>query len=506
VIELRQPDGSVARISHAIPGAYLPSAWGQKYHDLTVDEALGGGSAGPGKSLVLLMDANDQIILQHLRCEAGEFRWGQAPGWALHLRKEFPRLEQTIDRAHRLFYALDPEVQWERNAHKFTFKSGYQYQFGHLKDKDSYLNYRSNEYTALYIDEIGEIEEKDSYDELVLRVRSTDRLLKQMLRVRSMSNPCANWVREHFVDPNPQGGEVIQKEIKLSTGQTRTRSRIFLPARLSDNPDPEFQAQYEANLKDRPVHIKRALFDGDWYVVPGAFFAELWDSSRIVVKPFEIPSGWRRFRTGDWGYKDKCVILWWAVHPDGALICYRERVWNGAKAKKLYDAYGVACKIREVESAHREWNKVTNRSRLGGWMDTQLWEERGHRGRSMADDMAQVGVFWSKTKKGRVSSAQQMIKRLNWRGYDDMPGVMFFDECKYCISTIPALGTDETEPEAPKEGGEDHGWAAVSYAVAMNPLPSGQDDRNPYDDDDDERGLVTDYVAGNRGAYGYGQN
>lgn len=504
MIELALPNGTVQRVSHAIPGAYQPSTWGQKYHDLAVDEALGGGSAGPGKSLVLLMDANDQIVLQHLRCQVGEFAWGQAPGWALHLRKEFPRLKQTIDRAHKLFLALDPNVHWERTSSTFTFSSGYQYQFGHLAEKDSYLNYRSNEYTWLGIDELGEIDEKDAYDELVLRVRSTDRLLRKMLKVRSMTNPCANWVREHFVDPNPKGGEVLAREIKLSSGEVRTRTRVFLPARLSDNPDPEFQAQYETSLRDRPVHIKRALFDGDWYVVPGAFFAELWDASKIVVKPFSIPAGWRRFRTGDWGYKDKCVILWWAVHPDGAIICYRERVYNGAKAKKLYDAYGVAQQIRNVESAHREWNKVTNRSRIGGWMDTQLWEERGHRGRSMADDMAEVGVFWTKVQKGRVQAAQQMIKRLNWRGYDDMPGIVFFDECKYCISTIPSLGTDEDEPEAPKQGGDDHGWDAVSYAVAMNPLPSDHDDRMPYDDDDDER--VTDYRSQSLGQYGYGQN
>ena len=505
MIHFTRPGGMQVAISHAIEGAYTPSAWGQKFHDLRVDEALGGGSAGPGKSLVLLMDANEQIVLQHLRCQYGEFRWGSAPGWALHLRKEFPRLEQTIDRAERMFRVLDPGVRWVNASHKFVFSSGFQYQFGHLNEANSYLNYRSNEFTWLGIDEIGEIPEQNTYEELVLRVRSTDRLLRHLLKVRCMSNPCANWVRELFVDPNPQGGEIIERDIKLSSGKTRTRSRVFLPARLSDNPDPEFQEQYETSLRDRPPHIKRALLDGDWYVVPGAFFAELWDSSKVVVKPFNIPSGWRRFRTGDWGYKDKCVILWWAVHPDGPLICYRERVYNGSKAKKLYDAWGVANKIRDVESGNREWNRVTNRSRLGGWMDTQLWEERGHRGRSMADDMAEVGVFWSKVKKGRVQAAQQMIKRLNWRGYDEIPGIMFFEDCQYCIKTIPAIGTDETEPEAPKMGGDDHGWDAVSYAVAMNPLPSGRDDRSIYDDDDDEDRIV-DYQPQSLGQYGYGSN
>lgn len=488
-------------VGAGIPGAYKPSAWGAKYHRLAEDEALGGGSAGPGKSLVLLMDANPQIYIQHRRCEAGEFAWGQAPGWALHLRKEFPRLEETIDRAKRLFLALDPGVKWDANAHKFTFTSGYKYQFGHLKDKDSYLNYRSNQYTWLGIDEVGEIESKDTYDELCLRVRSTDPVLRHLLKVRCMSNPSANWVREYFVEPNRNGGETFEKPIKLSTGETRLRTRIFLPARLSDNPDPEFQAQYEASLKDRPPHIRRALFDGDWFVVPGAFFAELWDPERVVIKPFKIPSGWHRFRSGDWGYKEECVILWWAVTPERELICYRERTYNGSKAKRRMDAGEVAREIRDVEMAHGEWNRMRNHSRLTGPMDNQLWEERGRRGPTMADDMAREGVFWKKATKGRVSMAQQLITRLGQRGYDGRPGIMFFDECQKCIQTIPAIGTDETEPEKPKDGGPDHWYAATGYACAENPVPSGREDRSRDEEDDDDRGFS---APAGRGDYAYG--
>lgn len=493
--------GDTFAVSAAIPGAYKPSPWGERYHNLTEDEALGGGSAGPGKSLVLLMDANPQIVIQHKRCEAGEFRWGHAPGWALHLRKEFPRLEETIDRAKRLFPQLDPDVKWEPNSHKFTFASGFKYQFGHLKDKDSYLNYRSNEYTWLGLDEIGELQEKDAYDELVLRVRSTDRILSRMLKVRCMSNPAPNWVRDYFVEPNREGGETLVKDIALGNGDIWQRTRIFLPARLSDNPDPHFRRQYEASLKDRPAHIKRALFDGDWYVVPGAFFSDLWDPARVVIKPFKIPTGWHRFRSGDWGYKEECVILWWAVTPDRELICYRERTYNGSKAKRRMDAGEVARAIRDVEQANGEWNRVRNCSRLTGPMDNQLWEERGRKGPTMADDMAKEGVFWKRATKGRVSMAQQLITRLGQQGYGGRPGIMFFEDCQKCISTIPAIGTDELEPEKPKDGGPDHWYAATGYACAENPVASGNEDRSVADDDDDKGGGSG---PPNRGNWGYG--
>lgn len=476
---------------------YEPSVWQREFHAMEVDEALGGGSAGPGKSLALLMDPMAQVVVEHARCERREVEWGKSIGWALHVRREFPRLEQSMRRAELLFSKLDSGAHYLSGSHTWEFSSGFRFQFGHLKDRDSFLNYRSSEFTHLGIDELGEIEDKDIYDELSLRVRTTDPVLQKMKRIRSVSNPCAGWVRDHFVEPAIEGRKILTRRIRLSDGTVATRTRMFLPARLSDNPDPEFRLQYEASLRDRPPHIRAALLDGDWYVVAGAFFADVWDSSRVVIKPMKIPAGWRRFRSGDWGYKEPCAILWWTVSPDGELICYRERTFNGPKRTR-YDAYEVAQQIKETEMAAGEWNRLRDCSRLTGPMDTQLWEERGHRGPTMADDMAKVGVYWTKATKGRKMAAQQLVKRLTSRGYNGRPGVMFFENCHQCISTIPALGTDDTDPEKPADGGPDHWYAAVSYAVCANMTASGREDARPDWDDDEDRAPVY------RGQYGYG--
>lgn len=481
---------------------YDPSPWGREFHALKADEGLGGGSAGPGKSLVLLNDANEQIVVEHTRCQAREIEWGRSLGWALHLRREFPRLEQTIHRSKLIFPRLDPGAKWDEQRHMWRFSSGYKFSFGHLKDNDSFLNYRSNEYTHLGIDELGEIEHADTYHELVARVRTTDPVLNKMRKARAMSNPTANWVRDYFVDPSgPKGRVLLTNRVRISGGVIKERTRIFLPATLADNPDPVFRAEYEANLRDKPAHIRAALLDGDWYVVAGSFFANEWDPDRVIVKPFKIPAGWRKFRSGDWGYKEECVILWWTVDPDANLICYRELTLNGRKAKRKYDAYQVAERIKEIEQAAGEWNNVRNCSRLQGWMDTQLWEERGQKGTvTMADDMARVGVYWSKATKGRKQAAQQFIKRLNERGPNGEPGVMFFENCRGCITTIPAIGTDGADPEKPADGGPDHWWAAVAYAMAANPLPTGREHYNTPEEDDEPYEVPPQRW----GRYGYG--
>lgn len=485
---------------------YSPSLWQKEFHALDQDEALGGGSAGPGKSLALLMDPMEQVVVEHERCRSGEVKWGESIGWAMHMRREFPRLAQTIARSKLLFPQVDPEARWyEQGVHSHTwiFRSGFRYQFGHLKDNDSFLNYRSAEFTHLGIDEIGEIDSKDVYDEMVLRVRSTDPVLSKMLKVRATSNPCANWVREYFVEPANEGRKVLRKKIRLEDGSDVFRTRIFLPARLSDNPNAEFRRQYETSLRDRPAHIRRALLEGDWYVVPGAFFAEEWDASRVVIKPFKIPSNWRRFRSGDWGFKKACVILWWAVSPEGELVCYRERTFNGPKSRTRMYADEVAEAIKEVEEEAGEWNRMRNQSRLTGPMDTQLWEERGRKGPCMADDMAKVGVGWTRATKGRRMAAMQLIRRLKQRGYMERPGIMFFDTCQNCIRTIPALPTDNSEEangEVPLKGGPDHWYDAVSYACAANFAAAEPGERIGADDDDYDDPAPT----ASRGQYGYG--
>jgi Terminase-like family. len=315
-------------------------------------------------------------------------------------------------------------------------------------------------------------------------------------------------VRDYFVEPAPQGRKIMLRRIRLDSGEVVERTRLFLPAKLSDNPDPEFRRAYEASLRDRPHHIKAALLDGDWYAIAGAFFADCWDTSRVVIKPFVIPPEWKRMRSGDWGYQQETAIHWWAISPDNEMICYRERTFNGPKAKTKLDAYGVALRIKEIEMEAGEWNRLRNTSRLTGPMDTNLWQEAGHRGQTMAHDMLKVGVTWHKASKGRRQCAQQVVKRLMQQGYNARAGLQFFETCQKAIATIPALPTDssvEENGEVPRKCPYDHWYDSVSYACAANPLPSGQEDiRQSADEEDFPRAAREPNRPQNRGEWGYG--
>lgn len=479
---------------------YEPAPVQEEFHACGANEILLGGAAGPGKSLALLMDPiQTQLLEEHRRWQRGEIQ--QSAGWALHLRREFPRLEQTIERAHRMFRQLDPGCRWEAANHRYTFSCGYKQQFGHVKDDADRFNYLSNEYTHIGWDELGEFQSREVYEFVNTRLRTSDPVLQQKLRIVAASNPTGNWVRDYFVDPAPDGRTLLTRKILLDDGTEAQRSRIFIPATLKDNPDAGFRRRYEIELQDKPPHIRRALLYGDWYVIPGAFFADEFEDCHRKA-PFPIPTGWKRFRSMDWGYKSPCVVLWWAIDTDGNLYCYREL--NCIRM----DAGEVARKVREIEEAADEWDERRKCSRLSGPADTQIWEQRGTIGPTIAETMSHEGVFWEKCTKNRHASVAMFLKRLKDRGGDSgAPAICFFTNCKKTIRTIPAIGTDDNDPELPEDGGDDHWLDAVLYACMYRAAAAKVDtlphSRQWYDDLEEARAKRSDRQrAGGRGGYG----
>lgn len=494
---------------------YTPSQWGTLFHALPHWEALGAGAAGPGKSLVLLNDPLPQVYVEHQRCmdkqHPHHLRWGDSTGWALHLRRTRPMLEQTLVRAKRIFTAIDPDVKWDAEHYIFTFKSGYRYQFGHCKDPDSADQYMSNQYSFIGFDELVQFEE-DQYNQIRTRLRSSDPILSKMLKVRAMSNPMMRrdtndaysvkdpfWVRKYFVDPAPEGGVTLRRKIKLE-GKVVYRDRIYLRATIDDNPDKDFVEQYKVTLMLEKPHMQQALLYGNWYIVFGAFYADDWLERLHVTDPFPIPGDWPMFRSMDWGFKKPGCVHWYAEDPDGNLFVVRELTFQGKTDEEVADI------IKDIEISMGVWNKRTKRSSLTGPADTQLWERRGDMGKSKAQVMHDKGVSWVAADKrsatgGRSANAQRLLKRL--RSHKDgttTPGIVFFKNCRKAITTIPAIPETAGDPETPADGGEDHWHDSILYgcAYASNPIPSRMAEEDEWFEKEEKP------PPAKRGRYGYG--
>lgn len=504
---------------------YEPSDWGKEFHSRLEDEVLGAGAAGPGKTWVLIADPLHQVLVESARMhkdpriagfEERDPEWelirknairpGYSTGQALHLRRTYNMLTDTIKRARQLFPAVDPDVKWTTKPPvTFTFSSGYRVEFGHCQHLDDWEQYFSREFTHIAFDELVQFDE-EQYNQIITRCRTADPVLKHLRKRRAMSNPLQrrkssdnfhvsdpHWVRKRFVEPAPQGRTVITTKVR-ERGKLIKRTKLYLPATLYDNPDPDFVEQYEAELAHAPAHIKKALLYGDWYVTAGGYYDDAWDSSIHVCVPFRIPAHWPMFRSMDWGYKQRGCCHWWAVDPDGNMFCVKELIF------RRKGATWVAEKIAEIERHMGLWGPFG--SKITGPADTQLWEKRGETGKSKAEEMGDVGVGWVRAdKRSRMTNAMRVFERLcDHDSRTTTPGLVFFDTCKMAIRTVPSIQTDPMNVEEPLDGGDDHEHDSVCYAVAY---ASHGVDSLPEVDDDEEY-YSTDVV--DRGQYGYGQH
>lgn len=498
---------------------YKPSKWQAEFHALPHDEALGAGSVGPGKTMALIHEPLSQIQIEHARCsgdfegigpkghwlrelaEANPLKWGMSRGWALYLRRTGSTVDQVVSSLKKTLLRLDPGCTFHEQKKQFKFSSGYVYQVGHCHNIGDWANYYSCEFSSINFDELVQFDE-EQYEQICSRLRSSDPVLRHMLKIRAMSNPATSaesgatvrdihWVRRRFVDEAPEGRVTLKKKVARKDGRIETLTRIYLPAKLHDNPDPEFVEQYERRLLNLPSHMRKALIEGNWYVKANSFFAEAWDSKLHVCKPFKIPGTWKRFRSMDWGFKSYGVIHWWAMDEDGNLFCEKEYTFQ----RKL--DIKVAKEVRDIESLGGLWK--SRRSLITGPADTQLWEERGDSGKTKAQRFMDKGVPWVKASKSRRAAAERIMHRLLDHDHGTTtPGLVFFDTCRHAIRTIPGLPTDPDNMEVPLDGGEDHWFDSVGYACAFASNGRAGIPSIHRDEQKSER------RAPDRGRYGYG--
>lgn len=443
-------------------------------------------------SMVLLTDPLEQVWVEHIRCQQdtipeafpgdikeaiknNPLRWGYSEGWALHLRRTLTRLTETIERAHRMFPLIDPDVDWNEKKNIFTFSSGFKYQFGHCKDRNDYMNYIGQSYTHLGFDELIEFMKKQ-YDFICARNRSGDPVLRLMLKKRSMSNPKMadakgenieiddpGWVKRYFVDPAPEGNKILRKKIVLKSGEVTYVHRLYLPATLYDNPDKDFIRQYEIELRSKPKHIQECYLFGRWDSVIGSFFEDSWNPDIHRCRPFKIPPHWPIFRALDWGYVTHGNLGYYALDSAQDILY---KFWEVTFQKKKVTDF-VKTVMRPFEEANKLWNPFSG-SLVYGPADTQIWEERGETALSKYQEFVQNGVDWCYAdKRSREDNAQRVHERLvAHENFSRPPKLIIFENCKSTLQVLPAMQTDVNKPTEPAKGGFDHPYDETSYACA----------------------------------------
>lgn len=440
-----------------------------------VDEVFYGGERGGGKSDFQLGYQEDGALRY-------KDRWR-----GIMFRKTYAELEELQARAVEIFSASGATFKTQPSA-DFPFSncwywpSGATVKMRYIENERDYGRYHGHQYTGISFDEVTEYPSPGGLLKMLSTLRSPHGV---PCTVRLTGNPGGIghvWVKQRYIDCAPAYTPYKDPD----TGFTR----MFVPSRTQDNQillqnDPHYRNRIRAATGGNEA-LRKAWLEGDWNVVAGAFF-DCWSNARHVVKPFNVPAAWPRFKSMDWGSARPFSIGWWAIVnddyplptgltlPRGCLVRYRE--WYGiAKDAVGNPIFNTGVKMN-AEAVGAEISRLeANDGKLQtGVLDPSAFSHDG--GPSIAERLINGGnntTMWKRADNARVPGRgsmggwDQMRSRLEGEA-EDRPMVVCFDTCVHSIRTIPALQHDKDRVEDIDTDSEDHAGDEWRYACMSRP-------------------------------------
>lgn len=419
------------------------------------DEALFGGSKGPGKTDALIYGGLRQI--------------GHPQYHAAIFRRTYPELQEIMDRMHQRFPALGGV--WNEAKKRWVFPSGARYSCFYMKEeKDKYLH-QGKEYHYLGFDQVEQMTETQ-YTFLMGCSRTSYPGIQCV--VRSSANPGGVghlWVKNRFID---LGDGVTYTD--PDTGLTR----VFISANIWDNPAVlENDPAYLRRLMSLPEAERRAYLYGDWEVFSGQYFPE-WRRDVHVLELERDPEPWmERIGGMDWGYDPSPgVVLMAAVDPSERVIVYDELTFRRSSpyevAGMIHERWPTEAAIIEADPSMRTPSIDTGVS----IMDT------------INETLAELGsnIIIRSGNRDRMNGWARVHQYLHVRqGPDGMtPWLKVADldpetgrGCPELIKTLPAQIHNEKMNGDMEKGSTDHWVDAMRYMLMARPPLSIEPEEGP---------------------------
>lgn len=439
---------------------YEPTDRQTHAHQLVADEMLFGGSAGGGKSDMLLASAVTMALT--------------VPGSvSVVFRRTFPDLNRSL--IPRLLDRLPRGVaRWHATEKVWKFRNGSRIELAQLELQNDVLKYQGAEYQLVCFDELTQFTEHQ-YLYLISRLRAAgavrDKLEAMNLRPRVISTanpggPGHHWVKARFIDPAPPD-RVWRPPASLE--EPRPGTRVFVPARLTDN--PHLDASYADRLSGLDPVLRRAMLYGDWDILEGVRFAS-WRRAVHVIDPslFPIPAsaGVPRAVGVDYGLDAPFSAHWGAKFGDGLIVIYRELYEAGLTPREQ------AAAIRAAEAP----GERTQARRIPIALDPSTWARNPHKATKVTPvdkDAPPVGsIAHAYTKEfgtsvvkainDRRAGAALMDDKLRVRK-DGLPRILVYNTCTNLIRTLPALPRSKRDPEDVDTTAEDHAYDSGRYLL-----------------------------------------
>ena len=274
-----EPINLEPRLNGFIP--HRPTTRQAAFLSLDCLEAFYGGAGGGGKSDALLMSA---------------LQYADVPGYsALIIRRNFSDLalpNALMDRAHAWLRGRR-DVHWNENRKQWAFSSGATLTFGYLEGARDADRYASAEFHFIGVDELTQFSEKQ-YVDLFARLRKprceccdlekagTENREAAQEHQRNQCDPSKelyrSWINRGKLahleaahiplrmrsasNPGNVGHDWVKRRFIARAGAP-ARDRLFIPARLEDNPYINGD-DYTKSLMNLDPITRARILKGDW--------------------------------------------------------------------------------------------------------------------------------------------------------------------------------------------------------------------------------------------------
>jgi hypothetical protein len=435
-----------------------------------VFETLYDGTRGVGKTDALLMR-----FAQHVDRGFGSSWRG------VIFRREYKQLDEIVTKSKRWFHRIFPRARFKESlsSYKWVWPAGEELLFRSFKDERDYDDFHGHEYPFIGWEELTKWPTLKGYHLMKACCRSAHPDVPRI--ISSTTNPYGvghNTVKAYFVDPAP-AGVPVQDDHGLWRVRVRghwSENRILLAAQ------PNYPAVIAASARN--PEERKAWLDGNWDIVAGGMFDDLWrEAVHVLRQPyFAVPRTWRIDRAFDWGSSAPFSVGWWAeangedvawpdgrtrAIPRGTLIRIGE--WYGCREGEPNVGLGLTDEAIAQGIVQRE-TQLGIRARVRpGPADSSIFDvEPGNE--STADKLRRGGAGFVRGDKrpgSRVNGWQAIRGRLEaaLAARPEQPCLYVLDRCRDFIRTVPVLPRDDKNPDDVDTEAEDHIADETRYRV-----------------------------------------
>lgn len=455
------------------------------------------GTRGPGKTDAQLMAFRKNVGLGYGRFWRGVI-----------FDREYKNLDDLVAKSLRWFPGLSgPRARWlsSNSDYKWVWETGEELLFRQVKRDADYWNYHGQEFPFIGWNELAKYAMPTLFDALFSCNRSSFRpedypLVMPDGEVRYLpeiplvcfatTNPYGpghNWVKDRFIDA-AEPGQLIKKEYNVFNPRTQSRVdlvkyhvRIFGSYKENIYLAPEYIAELESI---RDPNKRKAWLWGDWDIVAGGAFDDVWNSAVHKAPRFKIPRSWRVDRSFDWGSTHPFSVGWWAeangeecTLPDGTSwgpppgTLFRIHEWYGSTGEAneglKMSAKNVAKGIVEREKMLLEEGWIA-KTPAPGPADNQIRNVMERDTDTIEKMMTDEGVHWEisdKSPGSRKIGLQLARDRLEASVDGVGAGLYCFEHNRSFLKYIPTLPRDEDDMDDVDTTAEDHIWDDTRYRV-----------------------------------------